>query len=862
MRILAAAVVAGCVHAALWYGGHERILPPDAPTAIESLSFSPFAANQDAEKPTFIPREQIESDIKAVAPYTRMVRTYSVDAGQDAVAEIAGKHGVTVMQGIWIGHDEERNERELDIGLQIARQQSNVRALIVGNEVILRNEKTPEEMIQILRDVRQKTRVPVTYAEVWNLWLDHPKLANEVDFISAHVLPYWEGIPAEQAIQYALDRYADLKRAFPGKKIVIAEFGWPSAGTNVKAARPGALEQAELTRRFMVEADKRGIDYNIVEAFDQPWKTGEGAVGPYWGVFDANRQPKFALEGMVEKPHRLPVAAIAITIGVLATVIGLRRRKPTLAHAMVYAGAANLVGAGIAMAAAWPFIYYWSAGTLISWAFGLALVVPLMLITLGKVHEIAAVVFGRKPGRLITEVVAQAPAGYAPKVSIHIPAYKERPEMLMATLDSVAALDYPNYECLVIVNNTPEPEYWEPIKAHCERLGERFKFLHLLNVKGFKAGAMNLALQSMADDAEVIAVIDADYVVDRAWLKDLVPAFHDPKVALVQAPQDHRDGRESLFKTMMNAEYAGFFDIGMVQRNEDNAIIAHGTMLMVRRSAFDEVGQWGTDTIVEDTELGLRLFEAGYSAHYTARRYGWGLLPDTFKAFKTQRNRWAYGAVQIIKKHWPHMLPGRRTLSANQKSAFVTGWSYWLSDALGVAAALMNLVWVPFLLFVGVAMPETTLTIPILMAFVVNIAHCAILYRARVKASWGEIAGAAFAAMSLQWTVAAAVLTGFVKDNLAFKVTDKGGKAKKATGAKADDAAKWEGRVGMALLVSAVVLTVTNTKEVTELYLFAAILATQSVPFLSAVMMRGAEWLASRKPAPVVSAQPVGEAVS
>lgn len=859
MRILAAALVAGCVHAALWYAGHERILPPNAPTGIESLSFSPFAPDQDAEKPTQISREQIENDIKAVAPFTRMVRTYSIDAGQDAVAEIAGKHGVNVMQGIWIGSDEERNKRELEAGLQIARQNPNVRALVVGNEVILRNEKTPEEMIQILRETRQRSRVPVTYAEVWNLWLDNPKLANEVDFISAHVLPYWEGIPTEQVMQYTLDRYADLKRAFPGKKIVIAEFGWPSAGTNVRAAHPGALEQAELIRKFMVEADKRGIDYNLMEAFDQPWKTNEGAVGPYWGVFDADRKPKFALEGVVETPDRAPVAAIAVIIGLAATLLGLRRRNPTLAHATAYAAAANVMGAGIAMAAAWPFLYYWSVGTLISWAFGLALVVPLMMITLGKVHEIAAVVFGRKPARLLSTVVAKAPEGYAPKVSIHIPAYKERPEMLMATLDSVAALDYPNFECLVIVNNTPEPEYWEPIQAHCERLGARFKFLHLLNVKGFKAGAMNLALNSMAPDADVIAVIDADYVVDRAWLKDTVPAFHDPKVALVQAPQDHRDGRESLFKTMMNAEYAGFFDIGMVQRNEDDAIIAHGTMLMVRRTAFDEVGQWGTDTIVEDTELGLRLFEAGYSAHYTSKRYGWGLLPDTFKAFKTQRNRWAYGAVQIIKKHWPHMLPGRKTLSPNQKTAFVTGWSYWLSDALGVAAAFMNLVWVPFLLFVGVAMPETTLTIPILLAFLVNIFHCVILYRARVEASWGEVLGAALAAMSLQWTVAAAVLTGFVKDNLAFKVTDKGGKAKKTAGAKSDDPAKWELRVGMALLLSAVVLASVNPLQIVELYLFAAILATQSVPFLCAVLMRGAEWLANRKPAPVASTQPVGE---
>ena len=148
---------------------------------------------------------------------------------------------------------------------------------------------------------------------------------------------------------------------------------------------------------------------------------------------------------------------------------------------------------------------------------------------------------------------------------------------------------------------------------------------------------------------------------------DLVPLFDDPKVAIVQAPQDHRDGDESIIKKAMNAEYAGFFDIGMVDRNEENAIVVHGTMVMVRLSAMMEVGGWGTDTIVEDSELGLRLFEAGYIAHYTNRRYGFGLLPDTVEAFKTQRHRWAYGAIQILKKHWREFKPSSKRIKSCSK---------------------------------------------------------------------------------------------------------------------------------------------------------------------------------------------------
>ena len=150
----------------------------------------------------------------------------------------------------------------------------------------------------------------------------------------------------------------------------------------------------------------------------------------------------------------------------------------------------------------------------------------------------------------------------------------------------------------------------------------------------------------------IIGIIDADYVVQPDWLKDLVPAFADPQVGIVQAPQDHRDGERTLMHQAMNSEYAGFFDIGMVQRNEANAIIAHGTMCLMRRAAIDAAGGWSSDTICEDTDLGLTMLEHGWQIHYTNRRYGHGLLPDTFEAYKKQRYRWAYGGFQILKKHW------------------------------------------------------------------------------------------------------------------------------------------------------------------------------------------------------------------
>src|SRR5690606_20542133 len=283
--------------------------------------------------------------------------------------------------------------------------------------------------------------------------------------------------------------------------------------------------------------------------------------------------------------------------------------------------------------------------------------------------------------------------GPPPKVSIHVPAYNEPPQMLIETLDALARLDYPNYEVIVVDNNTRDPAVWQPVQRHCERLGERFHFVHVSPLAGFKAGALNHAMSLTAPDAQIIAVIDSDYVVDRNWLKDLVPGFDDPRIAIVQAPQDYRDGQESFFKAMCEAEYRGFFHIGMVVRDQRNAIIQHGTMTLVRRSALQDVGGWAEWCITEDAELGLRLFEQGHEARYIPRSYGRGLMPDTFSDYKRQRFRWAYGAVQILRAHADSLLRKDGRLTTGQRYHFIAGWLPWLADGLNLLFNLTALAW-------------------------------------------------------------------------------------------------------------------------------------------------------------------------
>jgi cellulose synthase/poly-beta-1,6-N-acetylglucosamine synthase-like glycosyltransferase len=410
--------------------------------------------------------------------------------------------------------------------------------------------------------------------------------------------------------------------------------------------------------------------------------------------------------------------------------------------------------------------------------------------------------------------------------------------MLKLTLDAVSRLEYPNFECVVVINNTPDPAYWQPIEEHCRALGERFKFLNIDNLDGFKAGALRLALTHTADDAEIIGVIDADYVVRPDWLKDLVPYFADQKVGMIQSPQDHRDGDRSLMHSAMNGEYAGFVDIGMVQRNAANAIIVHGTMCLIRRTAIAAAGSWSSRTIVEDTDLGLTLLEQGWQVHYTNRRYGHGLLPDTYEAFKKQRHRWAYGGFQILRHHWRYLLPRARELTRDQKREYALGWLNWLgAETLGVVVAILNLIWVPIIVWAEIAVPDKILTIPILAAFGVSLLHFFALYRLRVSISLSQMMAAVVAAMSVQWTVARAIGYGILKESMPFARTAKGGTTRRS----AEFAAFWEGILAALLLISATLVFAKNYKQITELNIFAAVLVIQSLPFIAAVLIAALE---------------------
>jgi len=761
---------------AAWGLANQPTSEPAWPRRIQGFAFQPFQKDQDAitgEEPSV---QEIDRDLALLAGRTRAVRTYSSIGTLGEIPALAARHGLSVAVGAWLDTDRDRNEREVESAIRLANRHSNVVRLIIGNEVVLRGDLTIEDLAAHLQHVRSATKQPVSTAEPWHVWIDHPELAEHVDYIAVHMLPYWEGVEVETAVGYVVDKLHQLEQRFPGKPIVIGEIGWPSEGRTRESAVATKSNQALFLRRFLAQAERHGYVYYVMEAFDQPWKArAEGKVGAYWGVYDADRQQKFSFrEPIVRVPNwQVLAAASVITSAVLLWLFyfhsrTLRNRGRSFLAIVVYATATLVT---------W-ILYDFSQQylTVTSALVGAVLfigMIGVIVVLLAEAHEWAEAHWVTKHGRLFRP--QQVPENSLPSVSIHVPAYNEPPDMLIETLDALARLDYPDFEVLVIDNNTQDEAVWRPVEAHCRALGPRFRFFHVDPLDGFKAGALNFALRQTAPEAAVVAVIDADYVVRPEWLRDLVPAFANARTGVVQAPQDYRDAGENAFKAMCHAEYRGFFHIGMVTRNERNAIIQHGTMTLVRRSLLERIG-WAEWCITEDAELGLRIFEEGYEATYIPVSYGRGVMPDSFLDFKKQRSRWAFGAMQILRRHFDWLVRGDRgRLTAGQRYHFIAGWLPWLADGFNLLFTCGALAWsLVMVVFPRHAeAPLMIFSVLPLSLFIFKLVKLLHLYRTRVRATFTQTIAATLAGLSLSHTIGAAMLSGLVRADRPFFRTPK-----------------------------------------------------------------------------------------
>ncbi len=410
--------------------------------------------------------------------------------------------------------------------------------------------------------------------------------------------------------------------------------------------------------------------------------------------------------------------------------------------------------------------------------FLLLLVICSMLLMLVQAFEIIDVICRRRWRRVAQP---QPPGSYLPKVSLHVPAHNEPPEMVIATLDALAALDYPDYEVLLIDNNTSDESLWRPVQAHCEKLG--FRFFHLENWPGYKSGALNFAITETAADAEIIGIIDADYIVESTYLRDLVGYFSNEQLAFVQTPQDYRDfDLRDRYQLACYHAYQYFFKLSMASRNERNGIIFAGTMGLIRKRVLDQVGGWDEWCITEDAEISVKILDLGYESLFIDRTYGRGMMPLDFEGLKKQRFRWAFGGMQVLRLHWrkllPRLAPGKsaRRLSWGQKFDFWSGGLQWLNDPITFLFTLLLMMNAASLSITATPLFETLLGAGLYVPFLFilfGLARTLWALRLRLGCTTGQAFRAMLVLFSLTWVVTLACVFGLTRKGGVFLRTPK-----------------------------------------------------------------------------------------
>jgi exo-beta-1,3-glucanase (GH17 family) len=346
--------------------------PIDPNAKLQCVSYAPFRGDQTPlVATTQISAEQIAQDLAQLAKISDCVRTYSIENGLDQVPALAAKVGLKVIQGIWLGSNRLKNLAQISTAVRLSKDYPGViTALVVGNEVLLRGEMTTADLAAIIRSVKSQVIIPVTYADVWEYWLRNREVYEAVDFVTIHILPYWEDIPVRA--KYAAAHVDAIRKrmavAFPGKEILIGETGWPSAGRMRDGALPSRTNQARVVSEILDLAKRENFRVNLIEAYDQPWKRQlEGTVGGYWGLLDsAQRAVKYPPnEAITNFPFwKLQMGCgMALSLFVFgAAWLTLRRRPWTPRLASWVAVGVSATTAGILFGIATDKMFYESYG--------------------------------------------------------------------------------------------------------------------------------------------------------------------------------------------------------------------------------------------------------------------------------------------------------------------------------------------------------------------------------------------------------------------------------------------------------------------------------------------------------------------
>jgi glucan 1,3-beta-glucosidase len=385
----------GAIAAVWWWLATPITLaraPIDPNAKLLCVSYAPFRDDQTPLSPaTHVSPEQITQDLAQLAKISECVRTYSIENGLDQVPELAAKAGLKVIQGIWLGSNRLKNLAQISTAVRLTKEYpATINSLVVGNEVLLRGEMTQSDLAATIRSVKAQVAVPVTYADVWEFWLRNREVYEAVDFVTIHILPYWEDFPIRA--KYAAAHVDAIRRrmavAFPGREILIGETGWPSEGRMRDAALPSRTNQARVVSEILDLAKRENFRVNLIEAYDQPWKRQlEGSVGGYWGLFNSAQRALKYPPGVAISNYPLWKLQMGSGMALAILVFGaasltLRRRPwtPRLASWVAVGISATTAGILFGMAADKMFYESYGLGGWLLWGslLAAAIVSPLL----------------------------------------------------------------------------------------------------------------------------------------------------------------------------------------------------------------------------------------------------------------------------------------------------------------------------------------------------------------------------------------------------------------------------------------------------------------------------------------------------
>jgi exo-beta-1,3-glucanase (GH17 family) len=310
---------------------------------LQCVSYAPFGKDESPflfDKGLVLSSEKIKEDLKLLSKYTDCIRTYST-VGLEMIPAIARENNLKMLMGAWVSKDVNQTKQELDTLIKLASEnQDIVKAVIVGNEVLLRGDTSDLLLLEYINKVKAALpNTKVTYADVWEFWIKHPMIKDSTDFVTIHILPYWEDEPMgiKKAISHLAQVRVEVEDILKEKNILIGETGWPSEGRSREDAHPSKINQALFVREFVKLAEEKNWDYNIIEAFDQPWKrVSEGAVGGFWGLFDKDRLDKNVFAGDVSNFPNYKYLAFASILLILLFSLLLRNKEISAAKILLF----------------------------------------------------------------------------------------------------------------------------------------------------------------------------------------------------------------------------------------------------------------------------------------------------------------------------------------------------------------------------------------------------------------------------------------------------------------------------------------------------------------------------------------------